>query len=67
MQAYMDKAGEWFGGLDANMHLYAVCSDDSAADPAFQAFAADKSKAAKTIAVKKGLDTNQSIKVAEVR
>ena len=31
------------------------------------AFAADKSKAAKTIAVKKGLDTNQSIKVAEVR
>ena len=34
---------------------------------AFLAFAADKSKAAKTIAVKKGLDTNQSIKVAEVR
>ena len=31
------------------------------------AFAADKSKAAKVIAVKKGLDTNQSIKVAEVR
>ena len=31
------------------------------------AFAADRSKAAKTIAVKKGLDTNQSIKVAEVR
>ena len=31
------------------------------------AFAADKSKAAKTIAIKKGLDTNQSIKVAEVR
>ena len=31
------------------------------------AFAADKSKAAKTIAVKKGLDTNQAIKVAEVR
>ena len=31
------------------------------------AFAADKGKAAKTIAVKKGLDTNQSIKVAEVR
>ena len=31
------------------------------------AFAADKSKAAKTIAVRKGLDTNQSIKVAEVR
>ena len=31
------------------------------------AFAADKSKAAKTIAVKKGLDTNCSIKVAEVR
>ena len=31
------------------------------------AFAADKSKAAKTIAAKKGLDTNQSIKVAEVR
>ena len=31
------------------------------------ALAADKSKAAKTIAVKKGLDTNQSIKVAEVR
>ena len=31
------------------------------------AFAADKAKAAKTIAVKKGLDTNQSIKVAEVR
>ena len=31
------------------------------------AFAADKSKAAKSIAVKKGLDTNQSIKVAEVR
>ena len=43
MQAYMDKAGEWFGGLDANMHLYAVCSDAPAADPAFQAFAADKS------------------------
>ena len=34
---------------------------------AFLAFAADKSKSAKTIAVKKGLDTNQSIKVAEVR
>ena len=31
------------------------------------AFKADKSKAAKTIAVKAGLDTNQSIKVAEVR
>ena len=31
------------------------------------AFAADRSKAAKTIAIKKGLDTNQSIKVAEVR
>ena len=31
------------------------------------AFAADKAKAAKTIAIKKGLDTNQSIKVAEVR
>ena len=31
------------------------------------AFAADKAKAAKTIAVKKGLDTNESIKVAEVR
>ena len=31
------------------------------------AFAADKSKSAKTIAVKKGLNTNQSIKVAEVR
>ena len=31
------------------------------------AFSADKTKAAKTIAVKKGLDTNQSIKVAEVR
>lgn len=31
------------------------------------AFAADKAKAAKTIAVKKGPDTNQSIKVAEVR
>ena len=31
------------------------------------AFAADKAKAAKTIAVKKGLDTNQSIKVFEVR
>ena len=31
------------------------------------AFAADKAKAAKTIAVKKGLDTNCSIKVAEVR
>ena len=31
------------------------------------AFAADKSKAAKTIAVKKGLDTNKSIKVSEVR
>ena len=31
------------------------------------AFAADKAKAAKTIAAKKGLDTNQSIKVAEVR
>lgn len=31
------------------------------------AFAADASKAAKTIAVKKGLDTNQSIKVSEVR
>ncbi len=31
------------------------------------ALAADKTKVAKTIAVKKGLDTNQSIKVAEVR
>ena len=31
------------------------------------AFAADKAKAAKTIAVKKGLDTNQSIRVSEVR
>ena len=31
------------------------------------AFAADKSKAAKAIAVKKGLDTNQAIKVSEVR
>ena len=31
------------------------------------AFAADKVKAAKTIAIKNGLDTNQSIKVAEVR
>lgn len=31
------------------------------------AFAADKSKAAKTIKLLKGIDTNQSIKVAEVR
>ena len=31
------------------------------------AFAADKAKASKTIAVKKGLDTNQAIKVSEVR
>ena len=31
------------------------------------AFAADKAKAAKTIALKKGIDTNVSIKVAEVR
>ena len=31
------------------------------------AFAADRSKAAKTIAVRKGLDTNQSIRVSEVR
>jgi len=31
------------------------------------AVAADKAKASKTIAVKKGLDTNQSIKVSEVR
>ena len=31
------------------------------------AFKADKAKAAKTIAVKSGIDTNQSIKVAEVR
>ena len=31
------------------------------------AFAADKAKAAKTIATKKGIDTNVSIKVAEVR
>jgi len=31
------------------------------------AFAADKAKAAKTIAVKKGIDTNQAIKVSEVR
>ena len=31
------------------------------------AFAADKAKAAKAIALKKGPDTNQSIKVAEVR
>ena len=31
------------------------------------AFAADRAKAAKAIAVKKGIDTNQSIKVAEVR
>ena len=38
-----------------------------AAKAAALAFAADKAKAAKTIAVKKGLDTNQSIKVAEVR
>ena len=30
-------------------------------------FAADKSKSAKAISIKKGLDTNQSIKVAEVR
>ena len=38
-----------------------------AAKAAKLAFAADKAKAAKTIAVKKGPDTNQSIKVAEVR
>ena len=31
------------------------------------AFSADKAKAAKTIAVKKGIDTNQAIKVSEVR
>ena len=31
------------------------------------AFKADATKAAKTIAVKKGVDTNRSIKVAEVR
>ena len=31
------------------------------------AFAADRAKAAKAIAVKKGIDTNQSIKVSEVR
>ena len=31
------------------------------------AFSADKTKAAKTIAVKKGIDTNKAIKVSEVR
>ena len=31
------------------------------------AFKSDKAKAAKTIAIRKGLDTNESIKVAEVR
>ena len=31
------------------------------------AFKADKTKKAQTIALKKGLDTNESIKVAEVR
>ena len=34
---------------------------------AARAFAADKAKAAKTIAVKGGIDTNQAIKVSEVR
>ena len=31
------------------------------------AFAADKAKAAKTIALRKGLDTNKAIKTSEVR
>lgn len=38
-----------------------------ASKAAAQAFAADRAKAAKTIALKKGIDTNQSIKVSEVR
>ena len=37
-----------------------------AADAAL-AFKADKAKKAQTIALKKGVDTNESIKVAEVR
>ena len=38
-----------------------------AAKAAKLAFKADKTKKAQTIALKKGLDTNESIKVAEVR
>ena len=49
---------------DAKVWKAAWAKAVKAADLAFKA---DKAKAAKTIAVKKGLDTNQSIKVAEVR
>ena len=49
---------------DAKVWKSAWAKAVKAADLAFKA---DKAKAAKTIAVKKDLDTNQSIKVAEVR
>jgi hypothetical protein len=49
---------------DAKVWKAAWAKAVKAADLAFKA---DKLKAAKTIAVKTGLDTNQSIKVAEVR
>ena len=49
---------------DAKVWKAAWAKAVKAADLAFKA---DKSKSAKTIAVKAGLDTNQSIKVAEVR
>ena len=52
------------GRADANIWKAAWAKATKAAS---LAFAADRAKAAKTIAVKKGIDTNQSIKVAEVR
>lgn len=41
MQEAIDKAGEWFGKVDKNPHIYLVYSDDPLASVSFNKFKAD--------------------------
>ncbi len=43
MQEYTALAKDWFGGIDKNMHIYSVYSDDPSASRSFKEFKADDS------------------------
>lgn len=45
MQEMIEKAPEWFGGVDPHPHIYTVYSDDPAAQQSFQQFQEDDDKA----------------------
>ncbi len=49
MRRMQEKAAEWFGGVNASLHLYTAYSDDPGTDAAFAAFKADESPSLKLL------------------